>query len=142
MDLALEQARAALAAGEVPVGVVVVRGDAVVAVGRNDTRAVDATRHAEILMLEVLPREWLRDCHVFVTVEPCVMCAAAMAEMGVAHVTFACRNAKFGGFGSVLDVRTTFSLPLPRVSVDHANAPRAVALLREFYAQKNPRVKQ
>lgn len=139
MEVALQEARRALEAGEVPVGVVVVVRGEVVAVARNDTRAVDATRHAEVLLMDQLPRETLEAAHLFVTVEPCVMCATAIAMMGVPHVTFACRNPKFGGFGSVMDVCATYDLNT-HVHIDYENQPHAIALLRQFYAQKNPRI--
>ena len=84
MDLALEEARAAQAAGEVPIGCVVVRGGAVIASAGNRTIADrDPTAHAEMLAIRdaahALGSERLTDCDLYVTLEPCAMCASAMS---------------------------------------------------------------
>ncbi len=84
MDLALEEARAAQAAGEVPIGCVVVRGGAVIASAGNRTIADrDPTAHAEMLAIRDAARalgcERLTDCDLYVTLEPCAMCAGAMS---------------------------------------------------------------
>jgi tRNA(adenine34) deaminase len=84
MQFALEEARAAQARGEVPVGCVIVRGDKVVARAGNHTLGLtDPTAHAELLAIRqaaaALGTERLADCDLYVTLEPCAMCAAAMS---------------------------------------------------------------
>ena len=88
MRMALEQARAALAAGEFPVGAVMVRGDEVIARAYNLRETTsDPTAHAEVLALRAAAAQagdWrLSDCELFVTLEPCPMCAAAAAACTV-----------------------------------------------------------
>jgi len=113
---ALEEARNALAAREVPVGCTFVCGRTgqVLASGRNRmTERCNATSHAELLaasfVLSSSPtpeigRARLRECTLYVTVEPCVMCAAAMLSLGVKRIVFGCFNENFGGCGTVLNV--------------------------------------
>ena len=84
MRRALDEAAAAVLAGEVPVGAVVARGEEVIAIGRNRMRAdADPTAHAEIVAMRAAARELgserLDDCDLWVTLEPCAMCAGAMA---------------------------------------------------------------
>ena len=113
MRLALGQARAALSLGEVPVGCVIVRAERVVSAGHNlaNTR-MDATCHAELVAIEKLAaesvggsrRRLLEGCELYVTCEPCVMCAAALGMLGVERVVMGCCNPVFGGAGSVLSL--------------------------------------
>ena len=112
MRLALEQATVALHEGEVPVGCVFVdaaSGD-VLFHGHNLTSATrNATQHAEVVAIDACYRargsvEPLRGSALFVTVEPCIMCSAALQAVGVGRAVFGCRNDKFGGCGTVLDV--------------------------------------
>src|SRR5665647_3055046 len=93
MQLALEQARAAAAAGEVPVGAVVVRGSQVLATGRNaPIDGNDPTAHAEIVALraaaQALGNYRLAECELFVTLEPCVMCSGAMLQARLKRVVY------------------------------------------------------
>jgi tRNA(adenine34) deaminase len=109
MALALEQAREAAAAGEVPVGAVVVRGGEVVAVGRNSPVGdSDPTSHAEIVALRAAAREIgnyrLDGCTLYVTLEPCAMCVGAMLHARLARVVFGARDPKTGAAGSVVDL--------------------------------------
>lgn len=103
MARALQQARAAAAAGEVPVGAVLSGPDgAVLAAAHNLTRgAPDPTAHAEMLVLRagaaVLGSERLIGCTLWVTLEPCPMCAAAIAEARVARLIYAAADPKGGG---------------------------------------------
>jgi tRNA(adenine34) deaminase len=101
MDLALEQARAAAAAGEVPVGCVVVRNGAVIAKTHNRTLADrDPTAHAEMLAVRAaaaaLGSERLTDCDLYVTLEPCAMCAAAMAFARIRRLYYGAADPKGG----------------------------------------------
>lgn len=109
MHLALDQARAAAAAGEVPVGAVVVRAGAVIAHGRNQpiTRH-DPSAHAEIVALRVAARMLdnyrLEGCTLYVTLEPCAMCAGAMLHARLQRVVYGAADPKTGAAGSVLDL--------------------------------------
>lgn len=101
MRLALDEARAALLDGEVPVGAVVTRGGEVIAVGRNRMRAAsDPTAHAEIVALraaaEALGTSRLDNCDLWVTLEPCAMCAGAIALARVSRLYFAASDPKGG----------------------------------------------
>ena len=109
MALALGQARAAAAAGEVPVGAVVVRDGEVVATGRNSPVGdSDPTAHAEIAALrnaaKALCNYRLDGCTLYVTLEPCAMCVGAMLHARLARVVFGARDPKTGAAGSVLDL--------------------------------------
>ncbi|HSU98377.1 MAG TPA: tRNA adenosine(34) deaminase TadA [Gemmatimonadaceae bacterium] len=106
---ALELAREAAAAGEVPVGAVVVCGDEVVGRGANRTlRDNDPTAHAEMLAIREASRalgSWrLEGCTLYVTLEPCAMCAGAIVLARVDRVVFGAWDAKAGMGGSVGDV--------------------------------------
>lgn len=109
MRLALEEARAAAARGDVPVGAVIVRGDEILArQGNAREREQDPTAHAEILALRQAARavgSWhLEGCTLYVTLEPCAMCAGAIVHARVARVIFGARDPKAGAAGSVFDL--------------------------------------
>lgn len=106
MSLALALAEEARAADEVPIGAVVVRDGALLGVGRNECRARGAaTAHAEMLALDEAFRRTgdmrLPGAVVYTTVEPCFMCAGALAHARVARVVWATRDPKFGGVASL-----------------------------------------
>lgn len=101
MRIALDEAAAAAAAGEVPVGAVVTRGEEVVAVTRNRMRgAVDPTAHAEMEALReagrVLGTSRLDECDLWVSLEPCAMCAAAIGFARIRRLYFAAADPKGG----------------------------------------------
>ena len=109
MRLALEQAAAAQANGEVPVGAVLVRGDEVVATGANCPIAShDPTAHAEIEALRAggraLQSYRLGDTTLYVTLEPCVMCASAIVHARVKRLVFGAWDPRAGAAGSIVDV--------------------------------------
>ena len=109
MQLALAQARDAAAAGEVPVGAVVVKDGLVIATGRNGpVNAHDPTAHAEMVALraaaQVLGNYRLDGCELFVTLEPCAMCSGAMLHARLARVVFGATDPKTGAAGSVIDL--------------------------------------
>src|SRR5487761_1884303 len=113
MRLALEQAKSARAAGEVPVGAVVVSGDRVIAGGANRPIAAnDPTAHAEIEALRTgglaLGSYRLTDTTLYVTLEPCPMCAMAIVHARVRRVVFGAWDPRAGAAGSVTDI---FALP-------------------------------
>ncbi|MBO7570550.1 MAG: nucleoside deaminase [Bacteroidales bacterium] len=101
MRIALMEARDAELEGEVPIGAVVVCGDKVIARAHNRTEHLhDVTAHAEIMAItaaeDYMDAKYLTDCTLFVTVEPCVMCAGAIAWAQVAEVVFGTEDAKRG----------------------------------------------
>ena len=109
MTEALAEAEKALAVGEVPIGAVMVRGGEIIARGHN-LRNTDKNplRHAEISVIDAaagIVGDWrLEDCVLYVTVEPCPMCAGAIVQARIPKVVFGTRNSKAGCAGSVLDV--------------------------------------
>lgn len=107
MELALAEAEAALNTGEVPVGCVFVHPrDGVIARGHNRTVvSCNATRHAELEAIDEFlvnggDPAVLAECSLYVTVEPCVMCASALRQLRLRSVVFGCANDKFGGCGA------------------------------------------
>ena len=101
MQRALELAREAAAAGEVPVGAVIVKDGTVIGEGRNAPRGLhDPTAHAEISAIRAaavtLGDERLTGCELYVTLEPCAMCAGAMVHARIARVTYAASDPKGG----------------------------------------------
>ncbi|MEC8274766.1 MAG: nucleoside deaminase [Pseudomonadota bacterium] len=99
---ALEQAKAAGAAGEVPVGAVVVRDGSVIAAAGNQVEAdQNPQAHAEMLAIaeacRVLGRKWLEDCDLYVTLEPCPMCAGALSLARIRRVYYGAADPKSGG---------------------------------------------
>ena len=141
MRLALDQARAAAAAGEVPVGAVVTRGGELVASGRNRMRLDrDPTAHAEIVALRsaaaTLGTSRLDDCDLWVTLEPCAMCAGAVALARVARLYFAASDPKGG---AVLHGPRLFAQPTchhaPEVYTGIGES-EAGELLRAFFRER------
>jgi tRNA(adenine34) deaminase len=141
MRRALEQARSAQAKGEIPVGAVLVHGDRIVAAGFNcPISANDPTAHAEMEVLRsggrALGTYRLTDTTLYVTLEPCVMCASAMVHARVRRVVFGAWDPRAGGAGSLVDV---FALPGLNHRVDAFGgvlAEECGALLREFFEQR------
>jgi tRNA(adenine34) deaminase len=138
MAEALVEARVAGAAGDVPVGAVVVVAGRIVGRGHNRREAsADPTAHAEMLALRqaaaALGRWRLRDAAVYVTLEPCPMCAGALVAARVASVVFGAVDPKAGACGSLYNLCTD-----PRLNHEVAVTPgvlaeEASALLREFF---------
>jgi tRNA(adenine34) deaminase len=110
MGLALEEARAAGAAGDVPVGSVVVKDGALLARGRNRREADgDPTAHAEIVALREAARglgQWRVEATLYVTQEPCPMCAGAIVNARVTRLVFGCGNPKAGAVASLFQIVT------------------------------------
>ena len=141
MQIALDEARAAGGRGEVPVGCVVVRGDQMVARAGNRTLAdKDPTAHAELLALRqaaaAVGSERLTDCDLYVTLEPCAMCAAAMSFARVRRLYFGAADPKGG---AVEHGVRFFSAPTchhrPEV-YGGINESECAGLLRDFFAAR------
>lgn len=141
MTVALDGARRAAESGEVPVGAVMVRDGALLASAANRTmRDHDATAHAEMLAIreacEVLGRWRLPDCTLYVTLEPCAMCAGAIVLSRIARVVFGAWDDKAGMAGSIGDL-----LRHPRLNhrpevVAGVLAEECGALLRDFFVAR------
>eukprot|EP00056_Hartaetosiga_gracilis_P002321 m.52631 g.52631 ORF g.52631 m.52631 type:complete len:187 (+) comp11004_c0_seq1:195-755(+) len=151
MGCAVEEARAALAEGEVPVGCVIVHEGRIVGKGHNETnKDHNATRHAELVAFDDCvsrldgdvdrAKEIMKDATLYVTVEPCVMCAYALRLLGIVHVVFGCQNERFGGCGSTLNVATPATADglKPLQIVSGPGRVSAINLLKLFYINENP----
>jgi tRNA(adenine34) deaminase len=141
MGLALEEARRCLQWGDVPIGAVVARGDEVLAsAGNQRERLQDPTGHAEVLALRAAAEKagsWrLGGCAMYVTLEPCAMCAGALVLARVDRLVFGAADPKAGFAGSlgdlVRDPRLNHRLEVTR----GVREAEAAALLREFFAGK------
>jgi tRNA(adenine34) deaminase len=141
MRAALAQAVAARGRGEVPVGAVLVRGEEILASAGNSPIAThDPTAHAEVQVLRAAGRALgsyrLAETTLYVTLEPCVMCAAAMVHARVRRLVFGAWDPRAGGAGSITDV---FALPGLNHRVDVFGGvlmEECAELLREFFAQR------
>jgi tRNA(adenine34) deaminase len=141
MQAALAEARKAAEAGEVPIGAIAVHGDAIVGRGQNRVlRDSDPTAHAEIVALRQaaagLVNYRLNGCTLYVTLEPCAMCAGAMIHARIDRVVYAADDPKAGAAGSVLSV-----LNHPRlnhqVQIEHGIlADESSELLRGFFRER------
>lgn len=141
MKLALEQAEQAAARGEVPVGAILVKNNAVIAsAGNRSETDFDPSAHAEILVLRTggvkLNSPRLIDCDLYVTLEPCAMCAAAISFARIRRVIFGAYDAKGGAVehgGRFFSQPTCHHAPEIIGGVDEA---RASAMLKRFFAER------
>jgi tRNA(adenine34) deaminase len=141
MGLAIERARAAAEHGDVPIGAVIARdGEPLAAAGNERELRRDPTAHAELLAIRAAAEElggWrLPDTTLYVTLEPCAMCAGAIVLARIPNVVFAAADPKAGAAGSVLDVLAEPALNhRPRVSAG-LRAEECAELLSEFFAAR------
>jgi tRNA(adenine34) deaminase len=141
MRAALAQAQAAAAAGEVPVGAVLVQGGTILAAAGNQPIAShDPTAHAEVAVLRSAGRALasyrLTGTTLYVTLEPCIMCAAALVHARVQRVVFGAWDPRAGAAGSLLNV---FALPMLNHRVDVFGGvlmQECGALLQEFFLRR------
>lgn len=141
MRLALDEARLAADAGEVPVGAIVVRGDQVIARGHNRTvRDQDPTAHAETIVLREASRvagAWRLDgCTMYVTLEPCAMCAGAAVLARLDRVVFGAWDERVGMAGSVVDLLRHPRLNHQLEVQGGVLGDEAGALLKEFFSAR------
>jgi len=140
MEQALRQARRAFQAGEVPVGAVIVHEGLVIARAHNQVETLhDATAHAEMLALSQAQEafgDWrLTDCDLYVTKEPCPMCAGAIVHCRIRRVIFGVRDPKGGGAGGLLNI-------LQQPTLNHASEitpgvleEESLAILKSFFQE-------
>jgi tRNA(adenine34) deaminase len=141
MLAALEQARAALAAGEVPVGAVVVKAGEIIGRGYNaPIRGRDPTGHAEINALRDaasrLDNYRLPDCELYVTLEPCAMCVGAILHARIARLVYGAADPKTGACGSVINLFAQSKLNHHATVSAGVMAEECAMLLRDFFANK------
>jgi tRNA(adenine34) deaminase len=141
LKLALDEARAAALAGEVPVGAIVVENGVIVGRGQNRVlRDLDPTAHAEIVALreaaKAVGNYRLGGCEIFVTLEPCAMCAGAMIHARLGRLVYSAADPKAGAVGSVLEVlnhpRLNHQMPVTSGQL----AEESVELLRAFFRER------
>jgi tRNA(adenine34) deaminase len=151
MRLALDQAHNAWLVGEVPVGAVIVRdtpaGRQVIATGYN--RPItdhDPTAHAEIVALrhaaKLMENYRLPECEVYVTLEPCAMCAMALLHARVKRVVFGATDPKAGAAGSVIDVFGSAPLNHHTEVVRGVLAAESAEMLRSFFVERREQYRQ
>jgi tRNA(adenine34) deaminase len=139
MSVALQEARGAMAHDDVPIGAVVVDGDGqVIGRGRNERELrEDPTAHAEVLALReaaaALGTWRVLECTLYVTLEPCTMCAGAIVLSRIPRVVYATVDPKAGAAGSVLDVLADGRLNHRPEVVGGVLADEAAELLRSFF---------
>ncbi|KFP32866.1 tRNA-specific adenosine deaminase 2, partial [Colius striatus] len=144
-------AKETLEKGEVPVGCLLVYNGEVIGRGGNEVNETkNATRHAEMVVIDQV-LDWCKEQNrdytevfaqsvLYVTVEPCIMCAAAVRLMKIPRVVYGCRNERFGGCGSVLSISSDDMVDTgePFQCTSGYRAKEAVELLKAFYRQENP----
>jgi tRNA(adenine34) deaminase len=147
MRLALDQAHNAWLVGEVPVGAVILRDGQVIATGYNRPITThDPTAHAEIVALrhaaQLLENYRLPECELFVTLEPCAMCAMALMHARFKRVVFGARDPKTGVAGSVTDLFADRRLNHHTMVAGGVLEEACGALLREFFAERRAQRKK
>ena len=141
MQAALDEARQAAEAGEVPIGAVVVSEGAIIARGRNRVlRDMDPTAHAEIVALRaaaaLMGNYRLPGCTLYVTLEPCAMCAGAMIHARLDRLVYATADPKAGAAGSVLAVLNHPQLNHQMLIEQGILAEESAELLRSFFRER------
>jgi len=138
MREALRQARRALAADEVPIGAVVVRKGQIISRAWNQVEMLkDATAHAEMLAItqaEAVVGDWrLTDCDLYVTKEPCPMCAGAIVHARLQRVVFGCPDPKCGGAGGLLNLLQMPELNHRCPTTSGILADECASILKDFF---------
>ncbi len=141
MEEALREAARAQARGEVPVGAVVVRGDRIVGRGGNaNIVESDPTAHAEVVALrqaaEAVGNHRLTDCELFVTIEPCPMCAGALVNARLKRLVYGADDPKAGAVRSVVRVLNHPALNHTMEVTSGVLAARCAEILQSFFAEK------
>jgi tRNA(adenine34) deaminase len=141
METALREAERAASFDEVPVGAAILREGRAVALAHNETvRRTDPTAHAELLAIEralqALSSDRLTDCTLYVTLEPCAMCAGAIVLAKVGRVVFGAWDDKAGMAGSVGDLLRHARLNHRPEVIGGVAAERCGALLARFFAER------
>jgi len=141
MKLALRQAELAFDKGEVPVGAVVVQGAQVVGRGHNMVETLkDPTAHAEVIAItaacETLGTKWLKGCTLYVTLEPCPMCAGALVWARLDRLVFGAFDAKAGAASTLYNIPQDPRLNHQMEIISGVEAEDAAGLLQAFFQQQ------
>jgi tRNA(adenine34) deaminase len=141
MSMALTLAREAVNAGEVPVGAVVVLGENVIGRGRNSPISMsDPTAHAEILALReaaaAIANYRVENAVMYVTLEPCVMCAGALVAARVSRLVFGARDLRFGGVRSKFQIADAAVLNHRVEIAEGVLGAECAELIRDFFAAR------
>lgn len=144
MRLALEQARLAAGAGEVPVGAVIIKDGEVIGLGHNrNLLDNDPTAHAEIVALRQaaarVGNHRLPGCEIFVTIEPCAMCAGALVHARLARLIFGADDSKAGAVSSVMQVLNHPRLNHQMEVTSGVLAEDCSRMLKEFFQSRRER---
>lgn len=147
MRIALDQARNAALVGEVPVGAVILRAGQVIATGYNrPITEHDPTAHAEIVALRhaasLLGNYRLPECELFVSLEPCAMCAMALMHARIKRVVFGATDPKTGAAGSVVDLFANAALNHHTRVQGGLLADDCGQMLRDFFAERREQYRQ
>jgi tRNA(adenine34) deaminase len=139
MNIALEEARAAAAVGDVPVGAVIVRDGSILGRGRNRRELDrDPTAHAEIVALRDAAHAlgmWRVEATLYVTQEPCPMCAGALVNARVTRLVYGCPNPKAGAVKSLFSIVDDPRLNHRVEVADGVRADECAEVLRQFFAE-------
>ena len=138
---ALKEARAAFNEDEIPVGAVVVCKGRIIGKGHNMTETLhDPTAHAEMIAItaatEALGGKYLTDCTLYVTVEPCPMCAGAMVNARITRLVYGAKDPKAGAAGSVLNIVDHSMLNHRLLVQEGLLAEECAGLLKDFFGKK------
>lgn len=142
MRKALVIAEQALSSDETPVGCVFVHDNHVIGQGMNATnKSLNGTRHAEFEAISRIlmhyPPKIFQETDLYVTVEPCIMCASALRQYKIRSVYYGCANDRFGGTGGVLSIHSDVNIDPPYPVHGGIFREEAIMLLRRFYVQEN-----
>ncbi len=147
MCVALDLAQQARKEGEVPVGAVVVKGHTIIGRGYNrPISAADPTAHAEVGALRDAARHLgnyrLQDCTLYVTLEPCVMCAGAIFHARIARLVYGAKDPKTGACGSVIDLPAVKQLNHHTLVIGGVLEDQTSALLKNFFTERRKIIKE
>jgi len=147
MCVALDLAQQARKEGEVPVGAVVAKGHTIIGRGYNrPISAADPTAHAEVEALRDAARHLgnyrLLDCTLYVTLEPCVMCAGAIFHARIARLVYGAKDLKTGACGSVIDLPAEEQFNHHTSVIGGVLEDETKALLKEFFAERRTIIKE
>jgi tRNA(adenine34) deaminase len=141
MNLAFREAERAFEANEVPVGAIIVQEDRIIGRGSNQVEQLqDPTAHAEMIAMtaaaNTLGSKWLENCTLYVTLEPCTMCAGAIVLARISHLVYGASDLKAGGCGSVFDIVNAPALNHRIVPTAGIMAPQCSSILQEFFSRR------
>jgi len=141
MRAALDEARAAFDAGEVPIGAVIVHDDRVIAAAHNERESLnDPTAHAEMIAItqaaQTLGSWRLLDCALYVTLEPCPMCAGAIVQARIPNVFYGAADSKAGACHTLFQITSDIRLNHQAMVIGGILKDESRSLLQEFFAQQ------